>query len=147
MSFKGQYNFSLDTKGRLNIPSKLRKALSPDANDSFTVSRGLDQCVYIHPSDEWKLYEQRLRKLSTTKARNRKFLRMTFSMAFDDTMDKQGRITIPAELLKYAEIDKEVLVIGMIDKIELWNPEKYEKFIDSSEESYEDIAEDLLFDE
>lgn len=145
-SFKGQFRYTLDIKGRLNIPAKFRRALAPEANETFVVKRGFDSCLELIPIDEWKIYEEKLRRLSTTKERNRRFLRMTTANASEDTCDKQGRITIPAELLKLANIEKEVLIIGVLDKMEIWNPETYQKHLDLPGESYEDIAESISLD-
>ncbi len=146
-SFKGQYNHITDEKGRLNIPSKFRRSLDPEANETFVAIPGLDGCVFLYPLDEWKKFEEKLRKLPTNIERNRRYQRMIFSQASEDTCDKQGRIIIPPDLLKRADIEKDVMIIGVLDRIELWNPKEYEKQIDASDESYENIAESIMFDE
>ena len=145
-SFKGQFHYTLDAKGRLNIPAKFRRTLSPEANETFVVIRWFDPCLALFPLDEWKKYEEKLRQLSTNKKQNRRFLRMITSNASEDRCDKQGRITIPGELLKTASIERETLIIGVLEKIEIWNPDLYQKHLDEFGDSYEDIAENILFD-
>ena len=145
-SFKGQFHYSLDAKGRLNIPAKFRRALAPEANETFVAIRGFDPCLFLYPLDEWKKFEDKLRQLPTNKERNRRFLRMITSNASEDRCDKQGRISIPADLLKTAQVQKEVLILGVLDRIEIWNPDVYQQHLDASGESYEDIAENIMFD-
>ncbi len=146
-SFKGQFHYSLDDKGRFNIPARLRRVLSPEANETFTVIRGFDSCLFIYPNDEWKKYEDKLRKLSTNKEKNRRFLRMVASFASEDKLDKQGRITIPSELMNFAKIKKDILILGVIDHIEVWDPEAYNKHLEASEDSFENLAEEIMFDD
>jgi len=146
-SFKGQFRYIIDDKGRVNIPAKFRKSLDPEAKETFVSIPGLDGCVFLYPLDEWKKFEEKLRKLPTNIERNRRYQRMIFSMASEDTCDKQGRVTIPTILLQRADIKKDVLIIGVLDRIELWNPEIYDQQIDASGESYEGIAESIMFDD
>jgi len=145
-SFKGEFRYTRDAKGRINIPARFRRALSPEANETFVVIRGFDGCLFLFPLDEWKKYEEKLRQLPTNKEKNRRLLRMMTSKASEGRCDKQGRISIPAELLKIAHIEKEVLIIGVLERIELWNPDIYKRYLDSSGDSYEDIAEGIMFD-
>jgi MraZ protein len=144
-SFKGRFRYTLDSKGRLNIPARLRKELAPEAYDTFVIIRGFDPCLFLFPEDEWKKFEDKLRELPTNKEKNRRFVRMITSYAYKDQCDKQGRIAIPAELLKIAQIDKDVMIVGVMDRIELWNPEIYEKQLQAPGESYEEIAENIIF--
>ncbi|MCP4726561.1 MAG: division/cell wall cluster transcriptional repressor MraZ [bacterium] len=146
-SFIGKFNHTLDLKGRFNLPAKLRRAVSTDSNEKFRIIRGFDSCLFIYPQDEWKKYEEKLRSLSTNKERNRRFLRMIAQYASEDQMDKQGRITIPLELLEIAKIKRDVLILGVFDHIQLWDPKVYEEVMSRSDESYEDLAEDIMFDE
>ncbi len=145
-SFKGQYKFTLDAKGRLNIPAKFRKALTPEANDSFVIVRGMDNCLFAYPLDEWKEKEKRLRNLSSTQAGNRRFIRMLTANASESQFDKQGRIAIPSNLIELAGIEKEILIIGTLDKLELWNPNTFEKYLDDSPDTFESLAEEIIFD-
>ena len=144
-SFKGQYKYTLDSKGRLNIPSKLRKSISPEANETFVITRGLETCLFVYPLDEWNRIEEKLRNLPMTQKNNRLFVRLMLSNASESQLDKQGRISIPANLLNIARIEKDVLIIGTLERIEFWNPDIFQKYIDEAGESYENIAENIMF--
>jgi len=144
-SFKGQYQYSLDDKGRVNIPAKFRKALPPEANETFMVTRGLEQCLFVYPLDEWKKIEDKLRGLSMTQKNHRLFVRMMTAHASEGQFDKQGRIPIPAPLLQIAGIQKEVIIIGALDHIEIWATHIFMDYIEKSSESYEQIAETIMF--
>lgn len=143
-SFKGSYTHSVDQKGRLNLPSKLRKYVSPENNDTYVVTRGFEQCLFVYPLDEWAKVEARLRELSNYNAEHRMFLRNLLEMANEVTLDSQARLSIPSELREYAKIGGEVRIIGTLDKIELWNPGEYEKYRSSQSESYETIAAKVM---
>ncbi len=145
-SFKGQFHYTLDTKGRLNIPAKFRRSLTPEASETFVTIRGFDSCLFLYPLDEWNKFEEKLRQLKTNKKHNRLFIRMITSNASEDRCDKQGRIIIPPELLKVAQIERDVLILGVLDRIEVWNPQIYQETLDASGENYEDIAENIIFD-
>lgn len=143
-AFKGSYEYSIDNKGRINIPAKLKKYVSPEANDAFVATRGFEQCVYVYPQDEWNRYEQKLRALSPTEPKDRFFIRMLLQSAVDSQLDAQSRITIPKELLKHADIAGEVIILGALDHIEVWNPDVYNKYLADQKESYEDVAKTFL---
>ena len=144
-SFTGRFRYTLDVKGRLNIPAKMRKELAPEANDTFVIIRGFDPCLFLYPEDEWKKFEEKLRQLPTNKESNRQLVRMITSYAYKDRCDKQGRIALPAELLKIAEINKDVMVVGVLNRIEIWNPERYEGRMKTSEDKYNEIVENTIF--
>ncbi len=138
--FKGQELYSLDSKGRVNIPAKMRKGISPDANGTFTVTRGKDKCIEAYPLDEWKKYEERFESLNQYDPKNRRFLRMILMWSEEVNLDSQQRISVPKKLLEYAGIDKKVLICGMGDHIEFWDPEEFEKYLDSEDISYEEVS-------
>lgn len=142
--FKGQELYSIDNKGRVNIPSKMRKALSPDANDTFTVTRGVDKCIVAYPLDEWRVIEERLEKLNQYDEKNRFFLRVLLMWGEEVGLDGQQRISLPKKLLEFAEIDTKVKIVGMIDHIEFWNPDEFDKYLNRYSESYESIAEKVM---
>lgn len=146
-SFKGQFRYTIDSKGRVNIPARFRKSLAPEAKDTFVIIRGFDGCVFLYPLDEWARFEEKLRKLPANIERNRRYQRMILSEASEDSCDKQGRVTIPSELLRKTKIDKDVLILGILDRIELWNPDEYQQRIDDSGDSFESIAESIMFDD
>lgn len=143
-SLKGSYQYSVDNKGRINIPSKLRKMLSDDIKDNFIITRGFDKCLYVYPLDEWAKVEQELRKLSNYNPDHRLFSRTILDIASDVQLDSQARITIPAELRQYAGIDSEVIIIGTLDKIELWNPKIYSEYKNNQSETYESVAAKVM---
>ena len=146
-TFIGEYSYSLDSKGRINVPSKFRKALSNDNDNTFVITRGMDSCVWVYPLIQWKEIERNLRNLSSLSKIHRAFVRNTVRYATPSTYDRQGRITLPPSLVNYAKLDKDVLIIGMVNKMEIWNPRQLEMNdeetlkIDSTE--YDNLAEKI----
>ena len=143
-SFKGSYTHSVDGKGRLNLPAKLRKYVSPDNNDTYIVTRGFEQCLFVYPLDEWAKVEARLRELSNYNPEHRMFLRNLLEMANEVQLNSQARLMVPSDLREYAKIRGEVRIIGTLDKIELWNPAEYEKYRSGQTETYEEIAQKVM---
>lgn len=138
--FMGEFQHNIDTKGRIIVPAKFREGLG----DNFVVTRGLDKCLFAYPMDEWKLLEEKLKKLPLTKKDARAFTRFFFSGAVECEVDKQGRINIPQPLRNYAALDKECVVIGVSNRIEFWANENWEEYFSDSEESFSEIAENLM---
>ncbi|MCX7983789.1 MAG: division/cell wall cluster transcriptional repressor MraZ [Bacteroidetes bacterium] len=142
-SFKGRYVYSVDEKGRIALPAKLRKNVSPKAKNNFVITRGFERCLYVYPQDEWDKLEEYVRGLSFLDAKHRDFRRTLFEWAIDSELDSQYRITVPQELLDYAGIEKEVLVLGVVDRIELWSPVVYREFRQMQPVTYETVAEQV----
>lgn len=142
--FKGQFTYSIDNKGRISIPAKLRKHISPEANDTFVMTRGLSSCIDLYPMDEWLKIEEKLLQLNSFSESEARFLRMISQYASEDKMDSQARILIPQNLLEYAKIENEVLILGALRKIEVWNPKVFENYLNSSPETYEEIAAKVM---
>jgi len=136
----GEYNHNVDTKGRMIVPAKFRDELG----DSFIVTRGLDKCLFAYPMNEWKIIEEKLKTLPLTKKDARAFTRFFFSGAIECEVDKQGRINIPSSLRTYADLEKECVVIGVSERVEIWAKESWTSYVEDSEESFSDIAENLL---
>lgn len=136
----GEYQHNIDTKGRIIVPAKFREGLG----EQFVITRGLDQCLFAYPMDEWRQLEEKLKKLPLTKKDARAFTRFFFSGAVECELDKQGRINIPAPLRKYADIEKECAVIGVSNRVEFWAEDKWNDFVDVSEESFAEIAENMM---
>ena len=135
----GEYHHTIDSKGRLTLPSKLRYDLGED----FVLTRGLDDCLFIYPKEEWNGIIEKYRELPNTKeARN--FMRFFLSGANTCEIDKQGRINISVPLLKYAKIEKECIIIGVNDHLEIWAKEEWEKFVLENEASISEIADHLF---
>jgi MraZ protein len=143
-SFKGSYTHSVDEKGRLNLPAKLRKYVSPDNNDTYVVTRGFEQCLFVYPLDEWAKVEVRLRELSNYNPEHRMFLRNLLEMANEVQLDSQARLMVPSDLREYAKIRGDVRIIGTLDKIELWDPDVYGKYRSGQSETYEEIAQKVM---
>lgn len=143
-SFKGSYAYSADSKGRVNIPAKLRKYVSSEANDTFIITRGFEQCLFVYPLDEWNKLEESIRQLSPTNAQHRFFMRVLLERATESQLDGQFRISIPKELLQFAGIENEVLIIGVLEHIEIWNPQQYEQYLKTQAQSYESVAQTVL---
>jgi len=139
-SFKGSFNYTVDSKGRINIPAKMRKNLSPEANNSFVITRGFEPCIFVYPNDEWLKREAEIGKLQQTNPQDRFFTRMLLQYATDAELDGQYRIVLPKELTQYAKIENEVFILGAFDRIEVWNPEEYKKYLDGQQEDYLTVA-------
>lgn len=135
--FLGEYNHSIDAKGRLIVPAKFREELGND----FIVTKGLDGCLYIYPNKEWEEFESKLSALPMGKSDIRKMVRFFLSSATQAEIDKQGRILIPATHRQYAGIEKDVLFAGVGKKIEIWSKEKWEETATFNYEDMDEVAE------
>jgi MraZ protein len=143
-SFKGRYSYSVDNKGRIALPAKLRKSVSQNANDMFIITRGFEQCLFLYPQDEWNRLEDSIRNLSPSNPQHRFFVRTLLQWSSDCQLDSQARISIPQELQKFAGIENEVLIIGVLERIEIWNPRTYEEYMNNQPATYETVAESVL---
>ena len=137
--FMGEYNHTIDEKGRMVVPSKIREQLGHD----FVVTRGLDNCLFIYPKNEWDNVINKYKELPNTKdARN--FMRFFLSGATVNEFDKQGRINIANSLIKYANLKKDCVIIGVNERLEIWDKDSWEEFISKNEENLSDIADKLF---
>jgi len=136
----GEYRHSIDSKGRIIIPTKFRD----EFGSSLILTRGLDQCLFAYPRSEWIQLEQKLKSLPFTKADARAFTRFFFSGANEVEFDKQGRIRVPSNLRQFAELQKECVIIGVSTRIEIWCKELWEQYASESEEAFTKIAESLV---
>jgi len=147
-TFTGEFSYSLDAKGRINIPAKFRNVLTDDNEKSFIITRGMDSCVWVYPVIVWQNIEAELKKLSSLSNINRSFVRNTVRYASMVKYDKQGRIAITPSLIKYASLKKDALIIGMVNKIEIWDPglladtDKVFQKIDSSQ--FDELANKII---
>ena len=142
--FYGEYDHTLDRKGRLIIPSKFREVAQANYVEKFFVTRGLDKCLFFFTEEEWKSQEAKFKSLSFTKPEARKFNRLYFSGACELTVDKQGRVLIPKYLKDFAGIKHDVVIIGVSSRIEIWAKEKWKEFYEGSKDSFEDLADKLI---
>ncbi len=137
--FMGEYHHSIDIKGRIIIPSKLRD----DLGENFIVTRGLDGCLFIYPKEQWDNIIRKYKDLPDTKDK-RQFMRIFLSGATICEYDKQGRINIPNPLVQYANLEKDCVIIGLDERLELWSSKRWEEFIATNEENLSDIADNLF---
>ena len=136
--FIGEYQHSLDSKNRIIVPSKLREELG----SKFVITKGLDGCLYAYPLDEWKKLEDKMKTLPLTNKDARAFVRFFFSGACEVEIDKQGRGLIPQNLKEYAAIEKEIVSIGVLQRVEIWSKERWNEY-NESDIDFDSIAEKM----
>ena len=137
--FIGEYIHTIDKKRRINIPSKFRESLG----ERFFITKGLDNCLFVFPENEWNIFEDKLKNLPLTNKNARAFVRLFFSGATECSLDKQGRVTLPQTLRDYSVLEKEVAIIGVSTRIEIWSKSNWDNYNDSANISYDDIAEKM----
>ena len=135
----GEYEHSLDAKGRLIMPAKLRQ----DIGDKFVITKGLDGCLFVFSQIEWSNFESKLKELPLTNKNARDFVRFFLSGATECEIDKQGRFLLVNTLREYAEITKEVIIIGVGTRLEIWNKDKWKKYNSNENISADTIAENM----
>ena len=138
--FMGEFHHNVDEKGRLIIPSKFRNELGK----KFIVTRGIEKCLFVYSYDEWNKIVEKLKELPFTRKDARTFMRMFLSGATECELDNNGRINIPAPLTTYANITKEVVVIGVNERLEIWSENSFNEFFNSNIDNFDDIAEGLF---
>ena len=137
--FMSQYNHTIDAKGRVIIPAKFREKLG----DSFVITKGLDGCLYGYAKEEWSAFEEKLGTLPITNKNSRQFTRFFLAGAAECELDKQGRILIPSVLREFAGLDKDVVLVGVASKIEIWSKERWDESNGEYETNMDDIAMNL----
>lgn len=138
--FMGEFEHSLDSKGRLTVPVKFREGLG----ETFVVTRGLDKCLFVYPNEEWQILESKLKSLPMTRSDARSFVRFFFSGASECEMDKQGRILLPQKLRDYAGLEKDCILLGVSNRVEIWDSTVWTDYASEAETSFADIAEKLV---
>ena len=138
--FLGESRHSLDPKGRLTIPARFRANLG----SVIYATKGLERCIFIYTTEEWKKLEEKISALPFTKGDVRAFTRIFFSGASELEIDKQGRVLLPASLIEYASIDKEIMIMGVGARIELWSSEHWTAYEEEATHSFESITENLV---
>ena len=145
MCIRDRYRYNLDNKGRINIPSKFRSALSKLSNENFVITKGMDSCIVAYPLEEWQIrVESGLRELSSTSSKNRKLVRSITRFANTVKLDAQGRIQITPNLKEYADLEKEVIIIGVVNKIEIWNPVNLSKMEDITPDDFDELEDKVI---
>ncbi|MFH1187359.1 MAG: division/cell wall cluster transcriptional repressor MraZ [bacterium] len=137
--FLGEYNHSLDEKGRLAIPVKFRNELANGA----VVTRGLDECLFLYTKSEWEVIAQKIAKLPVSQKNTRAYSRLMLAGAMEVELDKQGRIILPEYLRKYSGLNKKSVIAGLYNRIEIWDEEKWEEYKKETEKQSDEIAEKL----
>ena len=135
--FMGEYNHTVDTKGRLIVPSKFREQLG----DEFVVTKGLDGCLFVYSKSEWENIEEKFRNVPLTTKDARKFARFFFAGAASCEVDKQGRILLPVVLREYAGIEKDVVSVGVFNRVEIWDKDQWQE--SNSYDDMDEIAEHM----
>lgn len=141
--FIGEYRHTLDDKGRIAIPAKLR--YSKVGEDEYWVAtKGFDRCLFLYPKYEWERIVNKINeRLTFTKKEDRSFLRMFISPATEQAVDRQGRIAVPQSLREYAGIQKEVVTLGAVNRIEIWSEENWNRYKEENEKSFDVIGEKI----
>ena len=143
--FLGEYEVTLDAKGRFLLPVGLKKQLPDDASEKFVIARGFEKCLTLYPKKNWDPIMAELIKVNDYKAENREFLRYFTMGAAEMELDTAGRLLVPPNLKSYAGLEKEVVLVSVINKIEIWDKSKYQQFFDSfSLDKYSDLAERVM---
>lgn len=143
--FLGEYEVTFDAKGRFLLPVGLKKQLPEDAGDRFVIARGFEKCLTLYPKRNWDPIMAELIKVNDYKAENREFLRYFTMGAAETELDSAGRLLVPPNLKAYAGLEKDVVLVSVINKIEIWDKSKYQQFFDSfSLEKYSDLAEKVM---
>ena len=142
--FYGEFEHAIDRKGRLILPSKFREAAKSQFVEKFFVTRRLDKCLFMFPEEEWRSQENKFKAMSFVKQQSRTFNRLFFSGAQDVSPDKQGRILLPQYLKDFADIKRDVMIVGVSNRIEIWAKNNWQDFYANSRQSFEEIAEKLM---
>ena len=142
--FKGQAEYSVDSKGRVAIPAKMRNAMHPEAKGTFTVTRGFEKCVFLYPLDRWMQMEEEIGSLSTYDREARAFTRLVMRWADEVSLDGQGRISLPKSLTDFAGITDKALILGAYDRLEIWDPQTFEAYLNEQTADYETLAERVM---
>ncbi len=137
--FIGEYNHTIDSKGRLIVPAKFRERLG----EEFVVTKGLDGCLFVYPMDEWTVFTDKLKELPLAKKDARQFSRFFLAGAASCEVDKQGRILIPSVLREFAGLEKDAVLVGVSSRIEIWSKPKWEEISDVDVEDMDNIAEHM----
>ncbi|MFA4909926.1 MAG: division/cell wall cluster transcriptional repressor MraZ [Desulfobacteria bacterium] len=140
--FRGRYEHTIDSKGRVSLPVKFREVLNERYDDRLVITN-FDGCLVAYPFDEWRLLEEKVSSMSIVKKDVKSFQRFFISGATECTIDKQGRILLPPTLREYAKLEKDIVFAGMTKKIEIWSKEKWEQEIAKAKENFDEISDAL----
>jgi len=140
--FRGRFEYTIDSKGRVSIPAKFRELLAEKYDDRLVLTN-FDRCLVAYPYEEWRVLEEKVSSLSMVKKETKAFQRFFISGAVECPIDKLGRILIPPTLREYAQLERNVVFAGMLKKFEIWSQGRWEEEISRSQENFEGISESL----
>lgn len=143
-NFIGEFDCKLDAKGRLMVPSGLRKQLDPSAKESFVLNRGFEQCLVLYPKNDWERISAEVNQLNQYVKKNRDFIRYFYRGATELSLDGNGRLLLPKRLQEYATIGKEVVLFAYSDRIEVWNKSLYDGLLTDEPEDFANLAEEVM---
>ena len=144
--FYGEYEHTIDRKGRLIVPAKFRQAFKDHEVKRLFLTRGLDGCLFLFPESEWRLAENRFKQVPFTKREGRKFNRLFFSGATEVIVDGLGRLLVPKALKDFAQIKQDVVIVGVSNRMEVWAKEKWKAFYENSRQGFEEVAERVMLE-
>jgi MraZ protein len=139
LALLGEYEHTLDEKGRLTLPSRLR----PYFEGGIVVTKGVDRCLFAFPPEEWAAFKANIKASADLSAKGRQLSRMFFSMAFEATLDRQGRVLLPPKLAEYAGLERDVTIAGVDERLEIWDTREWNRYLTGADESFSDIIEEF----
>lgn len=140
----GEYIHTLDDKDRFILPAKFREKIKELKRKKFFITRGLDGCLFLFHQDAWEQLEEKLKSLSFTKQQSRHFNRLYFSGAHEIEIDAQGRAIVPGHLKEFARIEREIVILGIADRIEIWGKQQWDSFYQENRKRFEEVSENLF---
>ena len=140
----GEYEISVDAKGRIMMPAALKRQLPPEAHDKLVINRGFEKCLVLYPITEWDRQSAEVNKLNMYVQANRDFARYFFRGATELTLDNVNRFLVPKSLLEYAEVEKEAILFAFLDRIELWSKSKYQQQMNEAPQDFSSLAEKVM---
>lgn len=143
-SLIGEFDCTLDSKGRFIMPQALRKQIPQEAGDKFVINRGFEKCLVMYPFNEWEKISEEINKLNPYVQQNRDFIRYFFRGAIELTLDASSRLLLPKRLLDYAGISKDIVLFAHTNKVEIWSEELYNNIMDSEPENFAGLAEKVM---
>ncbi|WP_047866649.1 division/cell wall cluster transcriptional repressor MraZ [Rubrobacter aplysinae] len=139
MALLGEYEHTLDEKGRLTLPSRLRTYF----DGGIVVTKGVDRCLFAFPPEEWAAFKANIKANADLSSKGRQLSRMFFSMAFEASLDRQGRVLIPPKLAEYAGLQRDVTLAGVDDRLEIWDTQEWDRYLTGADDSFADIVEEF----
>lgn len=143
----GEYECKLDPKGRLVLPAKIKANLPEASGNQVVLTRGFEPCLVLYPKQEWKTIYDRVAALNEFNEEYRQFQRNFFRGNTEIELDNTGRFVLPRTMQRYADIEKEVIIVGLGNRVEIWNPERYEDFLIKDQQQFSNLAQKFLGDQ